>query len=109
MRISTFFLSVFLSLTLSSCVVKPTFKSRYDEDCQMVKRHVHLSMEEVGRFGLMNCSNEECLSQFLMQVVGATILVSTTVVVSGSIAVVGNTLYWIDERGECSDKKEPSV
>jgi hypothetical protein len=103
MRISTFFLAVFVSLTLSSCVVKPTFKSDYDQDCQMLKREVQLSVEQVGHFQSLHCSNEECMSQFLIQVVGATIIFSTTAVISGSIAVVGNTLYWVDEQGKCSD------
>jgi hypothetical protein len=70
----------------------------------MVKKEVKLSVEQVVGFNnSWNCSNEECLSQFFFQVVGSTIVFSTTAVISGSIAGVGNTLYWVEEQGKCSD------
>ncbi|KGJ89427.1 hypothetical protein [Thalassotalea sp. ND16A] len=95
------FLSSFC-LLLCSCVVKPTVTTEYDNKCQIVKKKVELSVEQVELFEQLNCSgNDECKAEFLGQVVGAAVVFPLSAIVSGSIAVVGNTVYWLNEQGQC--------
>jgi hypothetical protein len=49
------------------------------------------------------------LSQFLAQVAGSAAVFSVSALVSGSIAVVGNSVYWLDEQGECDNSKEANT
>lgn len=89
-------------LLLSSCVVKPTVESQYDHHCQIVKKDITLSVEQLGRFNGLHCSgHHQCKAQFLGQVVGTAVLFSISAIVSGSISVVGNTMYWLSEQGKC--------
>ena len=89
-------------LLLCSCVVKPTVTSAYDEKCKLVKKKVELSVEQVQVFKQLNCSgNHECIAQFLGQFFSAAIVFPLSAIVSGSIAVVGNTVYWLNEQGQC--------
>ena len=44
-----------------------------------------------------SCTGDAC-AYFL---VGIGAVVATTAVVSGSVVVVGNTVYWLEKRGKC--------
>ena len=89
-------------LSLSSCVVKPTMTHEYHKNCKVVKKKIKLSVEQMEIFDELNCSgSHECKSQFLGQIVGATLVFPISAFISGSIAVVGNTFYWLNEQGQC--------
>ncbi|KGK00152.1 DUF4177 domain-containing protein [Thalassotalea sp. ND16A] len=49
-------------LLLCSCVVKPTVTSAYDKKCQIVKKKVELSVEQVQFFEQLNCSGKDELA-----------------------------------------------
>lgn len=94
----------FLFVLLCSCVVQPTFTQAYDKKCQVVKQKVELSVEQVKGFDQLNCSSShDCKAQFLGQVVGAAIFFPLSAIISGSIAVVGNSIYWLKEQGQCAE------
>lgn len=87
---------------LSACVVVPSVTSAYDETCQIVKQKVELTIEEVSSFEQLHCSNSHsCESQFVGQVVGVALILPLSAIVSGSVAVIGNTMYWLQEQGKC--------
>lgn len=95
-------------LALASCVVVPSVSEQYDQTCKLTKKHIELSVEQVDAFDQLNCSsNHECKSQFVGQVVGAALLFPLSAIVSGSIAVVGNTMYWLIEQGHCAKEESP--
>jgi len=94
---------------LTSCAVKPTVKSEYNKECRIVQKEVKLSIEQIGSFKAFNCSNEQCMTQFLAQVAGSAVVFSVSALVSGSIAVVGNSIFWLDEQGECYNSKEANI
>ena len=93
----------FLSVSLlSSCVVKPEFTESYDEKCTITKQRVELTVEELELFkGLQCSSNHECKAEFLAHVTGAALILPVSAIVSGSIAVVGNSIFWLKEQGQC--------
>lgn len=90
------------TVLLCACVVKPTVTTDYDQACQIETQKVELSVEQLAMFHQLHCSNtHQCRSQFVGQIVGAALIFPLSAIVSGSIAVVGNTLYWLNEKGQC--------
>lgn len=89
---------VLIALTLASlaaCVVVPRTVEVYDEACRVHVKQMTLEAAQIGRFG--GCYNEGCLA--LLVATGA--VAAASAVVSGSIAVVGNIVYWAEKQGRC--------
>jgi len=54
-------------------------------------------------FDDLECSNKgDCKTMFLSNIIGSIIVFPVSAIISGSIAVVGNTIYWVEEYGQCS-------
>src|SRR6185436_17062241 len=80
---------------LSGCIVYPKKVTEYDHDCRITRQHLTLEYEYL--WGDCPAGDEEaCLA-----IIVGTGAVST--VVSGSIVIVGNTLYWLEEQGRCEE------
>ena len=82
--------------TLSACVVVPQTQTVYDPDCKAMTRQVTLEMAVVG--GFTRCAGDGCAA--MLATLG--LVTAASVVVSGSIAVVGNAVYWIERQGQCA-------
>lgn len=80
---------------LAACVVVPATTTRYDAACETTSRRVTLEPVQVGVF--FGCQSRDCAA--LLVAAGVAALASA--VVSGSIAVVGNVVYWLEEQGQC--------
>lgn len=87
-------LTLALAALLGGCAY-PRVVDYYDEDCQMMARKMVLDTAEMAV--LENCRNEQCLMQL---VVGAAVAATSTVV-SGSIVLVGNVIYWQERQRKC--------
>ena len=85
-----------LALLLQACVVVPRTKTVYDEDCRIHARQMVLAVEQAEVFG--GCVNEGCAALL----VGLGVITAATAVVSGSIAVAGNIVYWFEKQGQCA-------
>lgn len=91
-----------LAALLCGCVVVPRTTERYDADCRTVAKQVELEVVQIA--AIRGCSGREC--GVLLAAAGATAAVSA--VVSGSIAVAGNVVYWLENQGRCLRGEEPS-
>jgi hypothetical protein len=80
---------------LSVCIVVPRTTTSYDTGCQIVTRRVELQPVQVG--AMERCNGRECGA--VLAAYGVVAVAST--VVSGSIAVVGNVVFWMEEQGRC--------
>ena len=80
---------------LSGCIYAPRTVSVYDPDCQIVTRHMVMDGEQVA--AIAHCHNEGCLT--LLVAMGA--VSAVTAVVSGSVVVVGNVVYWFEKQTRC--------
>lgn len=89
--------AILSALLLQGCVYFPQTSSVYDPECGVYERHMTLAVEEVGFNG--GCNDEGCLA--LLVAVGA--VSATTAVVSGSIVVVGNVVFWLEKKRQCKD------
>lgn len=83
------------SLALAACIVVPTTQTVYDPDCRMHTRQVVLQTAVLG--GLHSCSGDACAA--MLATMG--IVTAASVVVSGSIAIVGNVVYFLERQGRC--------
>ncbi|HEX3141856.1 MAG TPA: hypothetical protein VHQ87_17505 [Rhizobacter sp.] len=88
-------LCVSLASLLSACVVVPRTDSVYDDECKLVRRQVVLEVRQIGAFG--GCHNDGCV----VLLVSYGVVAVASAVVSGSIAVVGNVVYWLERQGQC--------
>ena len=80
---------------LAGCVVVPQTTYGYDPECRIVARHIELQAVQVAAIG--GCSNKGCA--VLLAAAGVTAAASA--VVSGSIMVIGNVVYWMEKQGRC--------
>ena len=80
---------------LAACVYVPQTTSVYDENCKIYARHMTLQAEQVG--GFAQCSNQGCVALL----VGLGAVTAASAVVSGSIVVAGNAVYWFEKQGQC--------
>ena len=83
---------------LAACVFLPETTTSYDHGCGVVQKHMTLKSYQVGAF--VSCRNEGCVE--LLVVAGA--VSATTFVVSGSVAVVGDAVYWLEAKSQCLGK-----
>lgn len=92
-----------VALLLAGCVVVPREAQVYDERCRSYVRQVVLEAEVIGSFG--HCHNEGCLAMLA----AAGIVTGVSAVVSGSVAIVGNVVHWIERRGQCPAAPAPAL
>src|SRR5512145_190266 len=85
---------VALALALSGCMVVPVVDNAEaaSTGCRTYTRSMSLKMVSWQP----SCNTEECLAAVV--VIGA-----GSVLVSGSIALVGNSVHWLEYQGTCSD------
>ena len=88
-----------LTLLLQACVFVPRTTTKFDEDCHILARH--MTMEPVQIAQLSSCTNSQC-TEFM---VVAGITAAASAVISGSIVIVGNVVYWMEKQGRCLQVK----
>lgn len=80
----------------SACIVVPRTQADYDPDCRIATHRMVLDTVQLGRIN--NCSySRDCVAIVLG--LGVT---AASAIVSGSIAVVGNVVYWNEKRAGCA-------
>jgi hypothetical protein len=84
------------SLLVSACVVVPVTTADYDPDCQLVRHHMELQAVQVAEIN--HCSNQGCG----VVVIAALGVTAASAIVSGSIVVIGNVVYWAERRVGCT-------
>jgi hypothetical protein len=90
------------ALLLAGCVVLPVERLTYDPECRTMRREVALEPAVLGSF--QSCGGRECAA--LLAALG--VVSAASVVISGSVAVVGNAVYWFEHRGRCLGQNSPT-
>ncbi|MCW5632382.1 MAG: hypothetical protein KIT17_03525 [Rubrivivax sp.] len=75
----------------------------YDPDCRLMRREVVLDAAVIGQFH--SCSGQQC--SVLLATLG--VVSAATLVVSGSLAVVGNVVYWMEHEANCRRQRGPAT
>ncbi len=84
-----------LALVLTACVYVPRTRIAHDAECQGVQKSMVIEAQKNQAF--QDCNNTNCVDAL----VSAGIVAAASVVVSGSIAVVGNVVYWVEREVKC--------
>ena len=82
----------------SGCIVVPQTHEYFDPECRILTRQMTLEAAYLG--GFHACAGEGCLA--LLTAAGA--VTAASAVVSGSIALVGNVVYWFERQGRCNPR-----
>ena len=85
-------------LLVQGCAVPKTI-SVYDEECKVVAKQMVLDVRSAN--AAAECSNKECIGQ----AIGIGVVLATTAVVSGSIVVAGNVVYWLEKKRNCQPSR----
>lgn len=88
-------LALVLVLLLPACVYVPVAVDTYDYECRMVARQY--TLQPVQFAAIQGCANSGCAA--LMAAAGIT--AAGSLVISGSVAIVGNVVYWLEKQGRC--------
>ncbi len=83
---------------LCSCIFVPQTTMRYDPACGFTERHISLQAYQIAAFG--GCRNEGCVE--LLVLTG--VVSAASLVVSGSVVVVGKAVYWLEAKQQCMGK-----
>jgi hypothetical protein len=85
-----------LAMALQSCIVVPQTREVYDPDCRMLTRQITLEAAVLGSF--QSCAGDACAA--MLVAMGA--VTAASAVISGSVALVGNAVYWFERQGQCA-------
>jgi hypothetical protein len=88
---------------LTSCLVLPKVDMNQPVPCPLVTRQVTLDVVQIA--AIESCRGDACL----MQLATGSVIFVASAVVSGSVALVGNTLHWIERMGKCAGRESPVV
>lgn len=88
---------------LSACIVVPQSRDVYDPDCKTTTRQLTLETAYIG--GFQRCAGDGCVA--LLAAAG--FVTAASLVVSGSLAVVGNAVYWLERQGRCARPRETAA
>lgn len=83
------------ALLLGGCIVVPRATEVYDPGCRTMVRQVVLETAVIG--SIAHCHNEGCAA--MLASLG--IVTAASAVVSGSVALIGNIVYWAERQGQC--------
>jgi len=90
-------------LLMTGCVYVPVTTQVYDRECRIISKQMGLAPVQIG--AIQHCRNEDCA----VLLVAAGVTAAASAVVSGSIAIVGNVVYWFERLGQCAKAESPRV
>jgi hypothetical protein len=95
--------SLAAALLLQGCVL-PRTVATYDPDCQVVVKKMVLDVAQVNLMS-SGCTSARCTEQLVI----AGVVLATSAVVSGSIVLVGNVVYWMEKQRDCQGPASAAV
>jgi hypothetical protein len=92
------------TVTLSGCLVLPKVDMNQPVPCPLVTREITLDTVQLAH--IEHCYGDACL----LQLSTGAVVFAASLLVSGSVALVGNTIHWIERVGKCGGRSpaEPS-
>jgi hypothetical protein len=83
---------------------KPKLTIYHEEGCSIEFRRMTMTLEQQQQllYGQGSCSGSgDCVASLALRFVAAAAELPISAIVSGSIVVVGNTIFWLQEQGQC--------
>jgi hypothetical protein len=114
----TISLLALLSFLIVGCF-SPAILVEKNQSCQLVTKKLELVLYKEGSQALTSgaflemliassevCQTPECLLIIPLSVLAISV---TSIIVSGSIVVVGNTIHWIEKEGKCQSSTTRTI
>ncbi|HSC67191.1 MAG TPA: hypothetical protein VLC79_05855 [Cellvibrio sp.] len=98
-----------LTSALSACVVVPEKVTSYDSVCNASRQKIELTTEQIEVFDVANCLVHSCTEEIISALAISTLAFTTSTVVSGSVALVGNSVYWLESQQRCAQKNQQPI
>lgn len=105
-NINTFSKGALLSLlgcTIAGCVVTPKKVASFDTKCMAYTNKIELTVEQIGLLDEVDCLAKSCRAEVAAALISSTIATTASTIASGSVALIGNTLYWVESQGKCAN------
>ena len=90
-----------IALLVQGCVFYPKAQRPVEETCKPISKQWALDYVTIKGFN-GGCGGKDCA--YLLVAIGA--VAAASAVVSGSVVVVGNTVYWLETQGNCPFTRE---
>ncbi len=92
---------VVVPMMISSCVVYPKVNPGQSSKCILVTKELTIDIAKVEKLAFSSGGGKGELGAMVLILAGSAVAASTSLIVSGSIMVTGNTLHWLEEEGTC--------
>lgn len=92
-----------VALLLAACIVVPRTAEVYDPKCRTFVKQIVLETEVIGAIG--GCRNDGCA----VMLASMGIVSAASMVISGSVAIIGNVVYWAERQGACPADPAPAA
>lgn len=96
-----YLLACLASALTAGCIFTTEVVTRYDAACQIEVRQMVLTSQPFDFVLPHPCHDELCL----YVLAGEALLVPVSAVISGSVLLIGNTVFWMEKHGRCADGK----
>lgn len=106
---SQYILLTMLIACLSACVVVPKQTASYDPTCKVAVQKFSLATEDISSDRNWSCDDNYCAWDISAELAGMAFTTVSSTLVSGSIALAGNTAYWLESDGECPNEIGPNA
>jgi hypothetical protein len=84
-------------LALTACAY-PRVVREFDEECQVFTKRVVVDIKDTQSLDkCLKAARPDCRPELL----GLGVVLATSTVISGSIALVGNLVYWAERKANC--------
>lgn len=98
-----------LITSLPACVVVPKQTASYDPKCKVAVQKISLAIEDIGTDRSWSCTNDYCAWDISAEIAEAAFTTVSSTLVSGSIALAGNTAYLLESNGKCPNEPETNI
>ena len=95
--------AIVAALLLAGCIVVPRTAEVYDPKCRTYVKQIVLETEVIGAIG--GCRNDGCA----VMLASMGIVSAASMVISGSVAIIGNVVYWAERQGGCPADPSPAA
>ena len=83
-------------LSITGCIYTPRLITVYDDKCKIEVKHMVLDANHIQI--LSGCTDEDCI---IGSILVAGVLSAGSAVISGSIVVTSNIVYWLEKPNQC--------
>jgi hypothetical protein len=84
---------------LTSCTVAPRTVESFDYECKTYQRSATLTAKPIGGLD-KSCQQQPGLCLPLL--VGAGAVTAATTIISGSLVITGNVVFWLERQSRCN-------